>query len=122
MPAKWPDQPFDNRSGRPNLRQPSNLASVLQERRKNVSIHASSGVIWRIPAYTPLDAGPGAALLDGPGRCDQSAHQDRHRGEQEHQFRKHEWPDQRICHASRSQCNLFTRVKRGIKWHTMEKF
>jgi hypothetical protein len=26
-----------------------NLASVLQEGRKNASIHASSGVIWRIP-------------------------------------------------------------------------
>jgi imidazole glycerol phosphate synthase subunit HisF len=27
------------------------LASVLQEGRKNASIHASSGAIWRIPVY-----------------------------------------------------------------------
>jgi hypothetical protein len=27
-----------------------NLASVLQEGRKNASIDASSGVIWKIPA------------------------------------------------------------------------
>ncbi len=40
--GKWPDRPLDHRSGC--------LASVFQGRRKSNNIHASSGVIWGIPA------------------------------------------------------------------------
>jgi len=49
--GKWPDRPLDHPFGLPEgAGSRPHLASVFQGRRKSNNIHASSGVIWGIPA------------------------------------------------------------------------